>query len=177
MGSSKPKPVQAPYQGQTQTTNTYGYMSPYGQQGVQEFLDVPLDFGDEYNVDPGVGRRAALAEQEVENRYGSALNAGVPGFIRQMNQAKELRDVQGQGAYEAQQANYLNQQGNNALRSQRTMAELQRRQTLLPNILQTGGSGSTSGYNTQIVQPQPGFWQRAVLTALGGASTLPRFGF
>src|SRR5215470_15984058 len=107
MGSSKPKPVQAPYQGQQQQqqqqTNTYGYMSPYGQTGVQEYLDTPLDFGKPLNVNPGAGHREALGEQSVNNRYNSDFNSGVPAWIREINRNKEIRDVQGQGAYEAQQ--------------------------------------------------------------------------
>jgi len=176
MGSSKPRPVQAPFEQKQQTTNTFAPYSIAGTPEGQAYLNAPLDFGDETNVDPGVGRRTAGREQDIENRYGSAFNSGVPSFIRQMNKAKELRDIQGQGAYEAQQAEYLNQQGNNARRQAMTMAELERRRSLLPQILQTGGSGSTSGYNTQIVQPQPGFWQRAALGAIGGLSSGVRFG-
>jgi hypothetical protein len=103
--------------------------------------------------------------------------SGVPAWIRNMNRQKEIRDVQGQGAYEAANAEYLNRQGNNELEARKTAANMARRERLLPQILQTGGSGSTSGYGTQIVQPQPGFWQRAALTAIGGASSLPKFGF
>lgn len=184
MGSSKPKAVQAPYQQQQQQTqsyqNTYAPYSIAGTQEAQDYLNTPLDFGDAYNVDPGVGHRTALAEESVNNRYNGDFNSGIPTWIREMNRNKEVRDVQSQGAYESQQAEYANQQGNNAMRTQRTMADLQRRQALLPQILQMSGtstgSGSGSGYNTQIVQPQPGFWQRAALTAIGGASSLPRFG-
>ena len=184
MPSKQPKPQQAPFEQKQQETqqqvNTYAPFSVADTIEGMRFQNVPLDFGNETNVDPGVGRRTALAEEEVENRYGSALSFGVPGFIRRMNQAKEIRDVQAQGAYEAQNAEYLNQQGNNARRAAVTQAELARKERLLPQIVQTGGSstgsGSTSGFNTQIVQPQPGFWQRAALTAIGGASSLPRFG-
>lgn len=160
MGSSKPKPMQTPYASQQSQTNTYAPVSIAGTPEAQNYLNAPID------VDPGVGRRTDLAEQEAENRYNSAFNFGAPRFAREAGLAKELRDIRGQGAYEAQQANYMK----NAL-------ELQRRERLLPQILQTGGSGSMSGYNTQIVQPQPGFWQRAALTAIGGAASLPRFGF
>ena len=176
MGSSKPKPVQAPFQQQQQQNqqynNTYGAYSIADSPEAQAFKNTPLDFGDATNVDPGVGRRTALAEQEVGNRYDSALSAGVPAWIRNMNRAKELRDVQGQGAYEAQQAEYLNQQGNNAMRERKSMAEAARLERLLPQILQTGGTsmgtGSSSGYNTQVTQPQPGFWQRAALGLISG---------
>src|SRR5262245_17552809 len=174
MGSSKPKPVQAPFQQQQQTTNTFAPHSIANTPEAQQYLNAPLDYGSDTNVDPGVGRRTALAEQESSNRYNSAFNAGVPRFIREMNQAKEQRDIQGQGAYEAQQAEYLNQQGNNARRAMTTNANLARYERLLPQILQTGGSGSASGYNTQIVQPQPGFWQRAALGVIGNAASAGR---
>src|SRR5262245_5345070 len=145
MPSPKPKPMQTPFQQQQQTTNTYGSYSIADTPEAQSYLNEPLDFGGPVDVDPGVGRRTDLAEQEVENRYGSDLNAGVPSFIRQMNKAKELRDVQGRGAYEAQQAQYANQTANNELKARQTLARLGRMETLLPRILQTGGSGSTSG--------------------------------
>lgn len=202
MGSSKPQPVKAPFeqkqQEQQQTANTYGRFSVADSPEGQDFLKAPLDFGGSYaglntnvDVDPGVGHRTALAEQGVNNRYDSAFNGGVPAWIREMNRAKEVREVQGQGAAEARQAQYMQQQGQRGLEYQkaqlveganqdRQMAELDRRRILLPNILQTGGtssgSGSSSGFNTQIVQPQPGFWQRAALTAIGGASSGLRLG-
>ena len=177
MGSSKPKPVQAPFQQQQQSTNTYGNHSIADTPEAQAYLNAPLDFGQDYNVDPGVGSRTALAEEEIGNRYDSSFMSGVPAWIRNINRQKELREAQGQGAYESQQAEYLNRQGNNALAAQRTAANLARRERVLPQIVQTGGSGSSSGYNTQIVQPQPGFWQKLALTAAGGASSIPKFGF
>ncbi len=178
MGSSSPKPVKAPFEQQQQQTqqqtNTYAPFSVAGTPEGQAFQNAPLDFGDETDVDPGVGQRTRLAEQEVGNRYNSAFMGGVPAYIRQGNQARELREVGAQGAYEAQQAKYLNQQGNNQRRGMVTQANLGRLQTLLPQYLQTGGastgSGSSSGFNTQVVQPQPGFWQRAALGAIQGAS-------
>ena len=168
MGSSKPKPSPPlPYAQQQQQTNTYAPYSVANTPEGQAYLNAPLDFGQDFNVDPGVGRRTALAEEGVNNRYNSDFNAGVPAWIREINRNKELRDVQGQGAYEAQQAEYLNRQGNNAIRGQQTTANIARLERLLPQILQTGGSGSASGYNTQITQPQPGFWQRAALSVIG----------
>ena len=170
MGSSKPKPVAAPFQSNTQQTNTFGNYSIADTPEAQAYLNEPLDFGSDTNVDPGVGRRTDLAQQEAENRSSSALNFGVPGFIRRNNLAAEQRDIQSQGAYEAQNAQYLNQQGNNARRERMTMANLARRERLLPQILQTGGSGNTSGFNTQFPQNQPGFLQRLALGAIGGVS-------
>lgn len=176
MGSSKPKVYQLPQQQTQQQTNTFAPFSIANTPEAQNFLNTPLDFGDPVNVDPGVGRRTDLAEQEVENRYNSGLNFGVPSFIRQANQAKELRDIRGQGAYEAAQANYANQQANNALRAQKTAAELDRRRILLPQILQTGGTGSSTGYTSTLGQPQPGFLQSLALSAVGGLSNGVRFG-
>lgn len=174
MGTTKPQPVKTPFQQQQQQTNTYGTQSIGQTPEAQSFLSTPLDFGDPTNVDPGVGRRTDLAEEEAGNRWDSAFNAGVPSFIRQANRAKELRDIRGQGAYERQQAEFMNQQGNNARRGMVTQAELGRRERVLPQIVQTGGSGSSSGFGTQVVQPQPGFWQRAGLSLIGGASNAAR---
>ena len=194
MGRSKPEPVKAPFQQQQQQTNTYGRFSVSDSPEAQSFLSTPLNFGDysglntNVSVDPGVGRRTDLAEQEAENRNNSAFNSSAPRFIREANLAKEKRDIASQGAAEAQQANYAQQMGQRDLEyrkaqlqgdadRQKTLADLQRWQILLPQYMQTGGSGSSSGYNTQIVQPQPGFWQQAALGAIGGISSIPRFGF
>jgi|SRR5262245_8581722 len=159
MGSSKPKPIQAPYAGQQQQTNTYGGYSIADTPEAQSYLGVPLD------VDPGVGRRTDLAEQAAYNRYNANYSPGISPEYRMSLRDAEIRDIRSQGAAEAQQANYA-----------RNSLELARRERLLPQILQTGGSGSASGYNTQIVQPQPGFWQRAALGAIQGASSGLRFG-
>src|SRR5262245_58545748 len=132
MGGSKPKAIQAPFQ--QANINTYGYMSPYGQPGVQEFLDTPLDFGDESDIDPGVGRRTDLAEQEVNNRYDSSFMSGVPAWMREIYRNKEKREVQGQGAYERQQADFYNKQANDERRRAKTLAELERRRALLPQL-------------------------------------------
>jgi hypothetical protein len=194
MGSKKPEPVKTPFQQQQQTTNTFAPYSISGTQEAQSFLGAPLDYGGSYgnlntnvDVDPGVGRRTDLASQSAENRANSAFNFGVPRFIREANAAKEQRDIQSQGAAEAQQAQYAQQMGQRNLEYQkaqlveganrdRQMAEIARRERLLPQILQTGGSGSSSGYGTQVVQPQPGFWQQAALGAIGGLSSGFRFG-
>ncbi len=192
MGGSKPKPVQTPFENKQQTTNTYGRFSVADSPEAQEFLNTPLDFGSEINlkpvsVDPGVGRRTDLASQAAENRANSALSFGVPRFIREANAAKEQRDIRDQGAAEAQQAEYANQMGNNQLmaqqgafnnnlKAQRTAAELERRRLLLPQYLQTGGSGSSSGYNTQLTQPQPGFlssFGAGLGSGIGGALAGP----
>ncbi len=137
MGSAKPKVVQTPFQ-----TN-YAPQSIAQTPEAKAFLDVPV------NPDPGAGRRTDLAEQDVQNRWESAMMSGVPGWIRQANEAKELRDVQSQGVAEEQQANYA---------AQRT--ELERRRSLLPQIMQTGG------YTSQAFQ-QPSLLQSFVGGAVG----------
>jgi hypothetical protein len=207
MGGSKPKPVQTPFQQQQSQNNTYSYMSPLaaGSPGVDDFLKTPLNFGDpnaysgeaykdiptQFNIDPGVGRRADLAEQSAQNRWNSAFMGGIPQEYRQLQRDSETRQIRGQGAAEAQQAEYGRQQlqnqalttraqmrdqgelakaniGNN-IASQTTATELERRRLLLPQLVQTGGSGSSSGYNTQI---QPG--QQGIFGSLlqGGGSVL-----
>lgn len=249
MGGSKPKAVQTPFQ-QAQS-NTYSYMSPLnsGSPGVQDFLNVPLNFGDpnaytgegaksytgagsnaytgdayksiptDFNVDPGVGRRTDLAEQSARNNWNSAFMGGVPSFIRQANQDKALRDVRSQGAAEAQQAQYQNQQARNAAlttkaqlqdqselnkanllnssdlaraqlldqseqaranmgnqqATQQTLADLQRRQLLLPQLVQTGGN--QSGYNTQIMPGQQGIFGQLLQGAGSAVGGLAAGGF
>src|SRR5262245_52326976 len=145
MGSAKPQPVKAPYeqQQQQQQTNTYGSYSIADTPEARAFLDAPID------IDPGVGRRTDLAEQAAEHRYNANYSPGISPEYRMSLLDAEKRNIRGQGAYEAQQANY-----------QKNALQLGRLERLLPQILQTGGAstGSTSGFNTQVVQPQPGFW-------------------
>lgn len=196
MGSSKPKPSPPlPFQQQQQQQNTFGRFSISDSPEAEEFLGLPLDFGGSYgglstdvSIDPGVERRTDLAAQEEENRVNSAFNAGTPRFFRENMLAKNLRDIRGQGAAEAQQARYAQQMGQRNLEFQkaqlmeganrdRQMAELERRRLLLPQILQTGGSGSTSGFNTQLVQPQPGFFSSfgsGLGAGLGSALKFPK---
>jgi hypothetical protein len=75
-----------------------------------------------------------------------------------------MRDIRGQGAAEAQQAEYANQIANNQRRQALTLTELERKRQVLPQIFQTGGSGTSSGYNTQVIQPQGG----GFLSSFGG---------
>jgi len=166
MGKGKPEPVKTPFQQQQQQTNTYAPMGIASTPEAQAFLGTPLDFGDEVNIDPGVGRRTDLRRQEAENRYNSAFSMGVPRILRESAQAKELRDIDSQGAGEAANAEYIKQQTNNERRRAMTLADLQRKQTVLPNIVQTGGSGTSSGFNTQVSQPQPSIWN----SIIGGAA-------
>jgi len=184
MGSSKPQPVKAPFEQQQQQQGSFSRSyTPYSIAETplgQEFKNAKLDYGDETNVDPGVARRTALAEQEEENRSDSAFNFGVPRFIRDANRSKNLRDIRSEGAYQSQAAEYANQQGNNQRRGMATQANVARLERLLPQLLETSGTstgtGASSGYNTQIVQPQPGFLQRLAVAGVGGASSALRFG-
>jgi hypothetical protein len=159
MGGQKAKVYQLPQKQEQSQTNTYSPVSIANTPEAKGFLEAPLDFGDPVNVDPGVGRRTDLAEQEAENRWDSAFMSGLPSYVRQAYRAKDIRDVQSQGAYEAQQAEYANQEANNAMRTRKTLTELERRRQLLPQIFQTGGSGSSSGFTSTLSQPQPGFLQ------------------
>lgn len=149
MPSPKPKPIKTPFQ----QTNAFTPQSIAGTPEAREYLDVPVD------VDPGVAQRTDNARQEVEDRWNSSFNAGTPGFVRDLAMGKEMRDVNARGAQESQQANYMT----NALK-------LQRRERLLPQILQTG----SSGFGTQVVQPEPGFWHKAGLSLIGGAANAGR---
>lgn len=166
MPAPKPKPFKTPFE----QKNTYGPQSIAPTDEARYFLETPMDFGDPVDVDPGVGRRTDLAEEEATNRWNSAFNAGVPNFIREANMAKELRGIRSQGAYEAQQARYMNQQANNAMRERKTMAELGKRERILPQLFQTG----SSGFGTQIVTPPPSFWHQAGLKLIGGAADAGR---
>lgn len=154
MPSKPPQAVKAPFEQKQQQTNTYAPQSIADTPEAQAFLDVPID------IDPGVGRRTDLAEQEVGQQYDSAFMSGVPGFLRNRMRESDLRKVRSQGAYEAQAANV-----------EKNRLQLARRERLLPQVLPTGGSGTSSGFNTQIVQPQPGFLQKLALGAVGGASS------
>lgn len=203
MGGSKAKPVQTPFQQQQQQQNTFSLLGPGGTQEAKDFLGAPLEFGQgnqlysgdaykdvrtNFDVDPGVGRRTDLAEQANQNRWNSAFMGGIPQEYRQLQRDSESRQIRSQGAAEAQQARYANQQGEaaatlqraqmrdaselaranmaNEAGAQRTVANLGRYERLLPQIIQTGGSGSSSGYNTQLTQPTPSIWN----SIIGGAS-------
>jgi hypothetical protein len=167
MPKPKAEPVKAPFQQQQAQTNTYAPISVADTPEARAFLSQPLDFGSEVSVDPGVGRRTDLAEQEAENRYNSAFSMGTPRIIRQAYQAKELRDIRGQGAAEAQQAEYANQIANNQRRQALSLTELERKRQMVPQIFQTGGSGTSSGFNTQVMQPQGGGFLSSFAGGLG----------
>jgi hypothetical protein len=144
---SKPKPqvVQTPYQGNT--SNTFGTASIADTPEAKALMDVNLD------IDPGVGRRADLAEQGMQNRWNSAFNSNVPTLLRQQNQESDRRQIQAQGGAEAQQAEYA-----------KKMMDLERRKWMLPQVVQTGGS--SSGFNSQAFQPQG----NGILSGIAGAA-------
>lgn len=142
--SSKPKPVQTPFKDE----KTYGYQSqdannPY----VKAYMDTKT------GVDPGVGRRTDLAEQQSENEWNSAFASGLPVNVRMQMRDAERRRIRSQGAAEQQQAEYAGNQ-----------MELAKRAALLPQLVQTG----SSGYNSQV--PQGGGGGLASSLISGGAS-------
>lgn len=144
----KPKPTVSqnlPFSSNsTQTTaNTYGTAGISDTPEAKEYLAQ----ADAFNVDPGVGRRSDLQEQEVENQYNNAFAQGVPSFIRMRQRDAALRGVRSDAAAAQQQAEYTRQG-----------VRLGARERLLPQIVQTGSTGTsnTSGYNTQLIQPQSG---------------------
>lgn len=150
---SKPKAAptqQLPFENK----NTYGFMSQDpNNQFVKDYMNAPIE------VDPGAGRRTDLAEQSMSNRWNSAFSKGIPQLLRMQNQESEARAIRGQGAAEQQQANYAQQ-----------MADLGRKERLLPQMVQTGGSG----YQTQFAPQQQGggFWGSLLS---GGAAAAMKF--
>lgn len=156
MGAPKPTSTKSPFQNESSSTqtNTYGYMSQDPSNSwVKAYTDVPID------VDPGVGRRSDLAEQEMENRWNSGFASGIPAHVRMMNVDAAKRALRSEAAAQAQQAEYAK----NAL-------ALNRAGSLLPQMVQTGGTqtGQQSGYQTQVMPGQPGFMS-SFLGGLGGA--------
>lgn len=175
----------------------------YKDYSGQAYKDIKDNF--KFNVDPGVARRGALAEQGVMNRWDNALMGGVPAFLKTQAKARDLRETRGQNAAEAQQAEYTRQNAQqqadyqsslaraqmrddaerslaqmrddsertrasmrdaaelnraqmlDRAASARTATDVERRRLLLPTWMQTGGSGNTSGFNTQLAQQGPGF--------------------
>lgn len=138
--SSKPKPVTLA------NTKTYGYQSQDpNNEYVKSFQAA------ETGVDPGVGRRTDLAEQDAANRWDSAFASGLPLNVRMQMQAAERRQIRSQGAAEAQQAEYAKNQ-----------QELAKRAMLLPQLVQTGG--------TEQQQGQPGQTGNMILGGIGAAT-------
>lgn len=112
------------------TTNTFDYKSPDANDpNVKAYTDVDI------GVDPGVRRRTALNDQAAENRWKSAFMSGVPASLKMQLQGQERREIGAQGAAEEQGAEY-----------QQNILELARRERLLPQLIQTGGT--SQGYQT-----------------------------
>jgi hypothetical protein len=132
---------------QSTTTNTFDFKSPdQNDPNVKDYLGVDI------GVDPGVGRRTALNDQAASNRWNSSFMAGVPAELRMRMQGAERREIGAQGAAEGQQAEY-----------DQNMLELARRERLLPQLIQTGGT--SQGYQTQA-----GAGLSGILGGLGGAA-------
>lgn len=152
MGGGKPKVYNLPFQ--QQQTASYGPVGYGSGPEVQAFLDEPI------NVDPGVGRRTDLAEQEASNYWDSAFQSGVPKWIRDTQRQSQQRQIRSQGAYESQQAE-----------SQNAALRLARRERLLPQIMQLGGA--SSGYNSQLYEPRRSpLWDVLQGFATGAGSAL-----
>lgn len=144
---SKAKPTQLPFENK----NSYGFMSQDpNNQFVKDYMAAPIE------VDPGAGRRTDLAEQGMQNRWNSAFTGDIPQLLKMRNQESEGRAIRGQGAAEMQQATYAQQ-----------MADLERKRSLLPQMVQTG----SSGYQSQ--QPQGGGFFSSLLS--GGAAAAMKF--
>lgn len=157
MGGGSPKPVKTPFE--QRQTNTFAPVSVAGTPEAKALLDVPLDFAE----DPSAGSRTNIAEQEAQHRWDSAFMSGVPSFIREQAKERELRDIRSRGSAEQAAAEA-------DAKNRRIMTELERRRQLLPQIAQT--SGLSSGFNTQLTQPQPGFlssFGQGFGAGLGGA--------
>lgn len=150
---SKTSTVQTPYQ--NNNTVSYGYQSAPGinpEEQVKKFQDVQT------NPDPGVGGRTDLSLQANKNRWDNTFMAGLPYYLRQRVQDSEARSIGLQGNLEQQQAEYMSNQQN-----------LAKQGALLPQLTQTGGS--SSGYNTQVVQTQSP-WAQLAGSAMGMISPI-----
>ena len=123
--------------------NSYGFMSQDpNNQFVKDYMSAPIE------VDPGAAQRTDLAEQSAQHRWGGGFAAGLPEAYRLRNQGAESQQIRAQGARDQQNANYA-----------QSMAEVARKERLLPQLVQTGGN--TSGYNSQQQQPG-GFWNSLI---------------
>jgi hypothetical protein len=163
-----------------------------GSYSGDAYKDIKNDF--KFSIDPGAGRRTDLAEQANQNRWNSSFFGGMPQEYRQLLRDSDSRQIRSQGVAERQQAEFAQQNAqqqadyqsslaragmrdqaelNRAnMAGQATTADLERRRLLLPQILQTGGSGTSSGYTSQLSQPTPGFLSNLAggLGAVGGAA-------
>lgn len=140
---SKPKPQSLPFENK----NTYGFMSQDASNPfVKDYMDAEID------VDPGAGRRTDLAEQAMQNRWNSGFSNNIPQLLKQQNMESEGRQIRAQGAAEQQQATYAQK-----------IAQLAKKERLLPQMVQTG----SSGYQSQMPQGG-GFWN----SLISGAATV-----
>lgn len=129
------------------TKNTFGFQSQDpNDPNVKAYTGVDI------GVDPGAARRTALNDQAAENRWNSAFMGGVPASLKMQLEGQDRREIGAQGAAEGQQAEY-----------DQNMLELARREKLLPQMVQTGGS-------QQGFQTQAGAGLSGILGGLGGAA-------
>ena len=137
------KTVQNPYSGTTQ--NTFGYQSMPGidpNKAVSDFQNFDI------NIDPGAEQRKALRDQSTENRWNNDFTSGIPSQLRMALQSQDQRANQQMSDYERQNALYA-----------KSGMELARKQSLLPQLTQTGGS--SQGYQSQSFQ-QPSILQSVI---------------
>lgn len=141
----KPKPQSLPFESHGRTTASGTTENRYGTAGISDTPEAKayLEQADAFDVDPGVGRRSDLEEQEVENQYNTAFAQGIPAFIRMRQRDSALRGVRADAASARQQAEYTRQG-----------VRLGARERLLPQVVQTGssstgtGTSDTTGFNT-----------------------------
>lgn len=151
MPSKKPTAMQTPFES-NQTQNTTGETdTELGSYSIadtpeaQAYLNSPID------IDRGVDEAADLDRQRISNGYNNAFMGGVPGLFRNQAENADINASNRSYGYRRQ-----------AAERQRNDQMAERRKTLLPQTYQrrtktTGTStGKSSGFNSQIVQPQSG---------------------
>lgn len=174
--SKKPTPMQTPYSGtqtdnssesaETSFENVMDSFSIADTPEAQAYLNSPIDVG------RGIDEAADLNQQRIENEYNNAFMQGVPTIFRNTARNADINAANRNYGYQKQAAERA--------RNEQMAA---RRERLLPQIFQKSGktksSGSrtgtsaSSGYGTQIVQPQSGGLLNTLLG--GGLSTAAAF--
>lgn len=139
----KVQTVQNPYQ--NTTTNTFGYQSMPGvdaNKAVEDYQNYQI------NLDPGANERRILRDQATNNKWENAFASGIPTQLRMALQGEEQRGNQQVSDFDAQNAQYAKQG-----------MELARKQSLLPQLTQTGGT--SNGYTSQTIQT-PSIWSSII---------------
>lgn len=119
---------------ENKTANTFGWQSfDPSNQFVRDYMNADI------GVDPGAKQRTDLAEEASQNQWNSAFMAGVPQQVRMMNMEASQRGIRREGAQAQQQAQY-----------QQRMLDLARKERMLPQLVQTGGT--STGFQSQASQ-------------------------